>query len=384
MPASDDQVLAEVVRRVDPTSVADQMVATFRSQISGYRRLPEPVVMGQIVAIARRNVELFFRSILEGQEPSDADLRPFRESAKDRAAEGMPLEDLLHAYRLGGRIGWQAVVAAAREDERASLLGGAERLMDYVDSVSAAVAQAYLDERQHLVSEEERRLRDLFDAIVGNAPLRPGLRELAERMELPLGELYRPFAQTVPGAAAYEHGQLAAELRRRGVLALTEGDRVSGLAPEDHGDTLAVDGALIAIADPTPRAELADALEEVRMLVDLGRRLGRSGELRPEEHVAELLLARSPRLAAMLRERALGPLERHAPRRGSDLLETLTVFLDCQLDRRKAAERLHVHPNTLDYRLRRAEELTGLRLSRPEDLTLVSLALKQRALAGTL
>ena len=67
----------------------------------------------------------------------------------------------------------------------------------------------------------------------------------------------------------------------------------------------------------------------------------------------------------MLRERALGSLELHSPRRGSDLLETLEIFLDCQLDRRTAAERLHVHPNTLDYRLRRAEELTGLRLSRP-------------------
>jgi hypothetical protein len=381
---TDDQVLAEVVRRVDPTTVADRMVATFRSQISGYRRLPEPVVMGQIVAIARRNVELFFRSILEGQQPSETDLDPFRESAKDRAGEGMPLEDLLHAYRLGGRIGWQAVVEAARQDERSALLGGAERLMDYVDSVSAAVAQAYLDERQHLVSEEERRLRDLFDAIVSGAPLTPGLRELAERMGLPPADLYRPFAQTVPGAAAYEHGQLAAELRSRGLLALTEGDRVSGLAAADQADGFESDGALVAIGDPTPRAELADALEEVRMLVDLGRRQGRTGELRPEQHVPELLLARSPRLAAMLRERALGPLERHAPRRGSDLLETLTTFLDCQLDRRKAAERLHVHPNTLDYRLRRAEELTGLRLSRPEDLTLVALALKQRSLAGNL
>jgi DNA-binding PucR family transcriptional regulator len=120
------------------------------------------------------------------------------------------------------------------------------------------------------------------------------------------------------------------------------------------------------------------------MLVDLGGRLGRTGELRPEEHVSELLLARSPRLAAMLRERAIGALERHAPRRGSDLLETLETFLDCRLDRRKAAERLHVHPNTLDYRLKRAEELSGLSLSRPDDLVLVALALKQRALASSL
>lgn len=381
---SDEQVLAEVVSRVEPVAVADRMVATFRSQISGYRRLPEPVVMGQIAAIARRNVELFFRSILEGQEPSDADLHPFRESAKDRAGEGMPLEDLLHAYRLGGRIGWQAVVAAARADERPALLTGAERLMDYVDSVSAAVAQAYLDERQHLVSEEERRLRDLFEAIVGGGPLRPGLLELAERLGFPIGDSYRPFAETVPGAAAYEHGQLAADLRRRGVLALTEGDRVSGLAPSEPQGGLAADGALVAIADPTPRAELGDALEEVRLLVDLGRRLGRSGELHPEEHVSELLLARSPRLASLLRERAIGPLERHSPRRGSDLLETLETFLDCQLDRRRSAEKLHVHPNTLDYRLRRAEELTGLRLSRPDDLMLMALALKQRTLASSL
>ena len=379
--ASDEQVLADVVRRVDPSEVADRMVATFRSEISGYRRLPEPVVLGQIMEIARRNVELFFRTILEGEYPSHVDLDPFRASAKDRAAEGMPLEDLLHAYRLGGRIGWQAVVEAAREDERAALLTGAERLMDYVDSVSAAVAQAYLDERQHLVSEEERRLRDLFDALVANAPLRPGLRELAERCGFPVAEVYRPFAETVLGAAAYEHGQLAARLRERGVLALTEGDRVSGLASAEADGSLAVDGALVAIADPTPRSELGDALEEVRLLVDLGRRLGRTGELRPEEHVSELLLARSPRLASLLRERALGPLERHEPRRGSDLLETLETFIDSQMDRRSAAEKLHVHPNTLDYRLRRAEELTGLRLSRPEDLMLLALALKQRTLA---
>ena len=52
----------------------------------------------------------------------------------------------------------------------------------------------------------------------------------------------------------------------------------------------------------------------------------------------------------------------------------------CRLDRREAAEQLHVHPNTLDYRLGRAAELTGLDLGRPDDLVLTVLALKQRAL----
>ena len=206
---SEAQLLADVVRRVEPADVARRMVDRFRAEIAGYRRLPEPVVMGQIFEICRENVELFFRSILEAKGPTDAELSPFRESAKDRAGEGMPLEDLLHAYRLGGRMGWQAITDEARPEERPALLMGAERLMDYVDRVSAVVAQAYLDERQHLVSEEERRLRELFDGLVGGEPLSPGLRELAERLGFPLAESYRPFAGTLPGA-----GGLRA--RRRG------------------------------------------------------------------------------------------------------------------------------------------------------------------------
>ncbi len=379
---SEPELLADVVRRVEPAEVAERMVARFRSEIAGYRRLPEPVVAGQILEICRENVELFFRSILEAEEPSDAELAPFRESAKDRAGEGMPLEDLLHAYRLGGRMGWQAITEAARPQERSALLMGAERLMDYVDRVSAVVAQAYLDERQHLVSEEERRLRDLFDCLVGGGPVTPGLQELAERIGFPLADSYRPFAATMPGAAAYEHAGIAEKLRGRGLLALTEGDRVSGLAPMDSVDGLGEGGALAAVGEPTPRGQLADALDELRLLVELGRRLGHEGRLEPDAFVAELLLARSPRLAEVARRRALGALEDYARKRGSDLIDTLEAFLAADLDRRGAAQALHVHPNTLDYRLRRVEELTGLDLSRPDDLMLTALALKQRALGS--
>src|SRR5581483_7458976 len=117
--------------------VAERMVATFRGQIAGYQRLPEPVVLGQIFEVSRRNVELFFRSVMEGRDVSEDDLSPFKESAKDRAAEGMPLEDLLHAYRLGGRLAWEAITAAARPAEQQALLIGADLVMGYVDRVSA-------------------------------------------------------------------------------------------------------------------------------------------------------------------------------------------------------------------------------------------------------
>src|SRR3954447_4026381 len=167
------------------------MVATFRGEIAGYQRLPEPVVLGQIFEVSRRNVELFFRSITDGREVTEDDLDAFRESAKDRAAEGMPLEDLLHAYRLGGRLGWGAPMAPARPREEHALLMGAELLMRYVDRVSSAVAQAYLEERQHLVSEEERRLRLLVDALVGRTSLHGGAGGPGGRPWLPPGGRHR-------------------------------------------------------------------------------------------------------------------------------------------------------------------------------------------------
>ena len=379
---SDHNLLAAIVERVDTGAVATEMVATFREEIAGYQRLPQAVLMGQIYEVSRQNVDLFFRSITDGRGPTPEELEAFRASARNRASEGMPLEDLLHAYRLGGRLGWRAITAAARttEEQRALLLG-AELLMRYVDQISAVVAQTYLDERQVLVSEEERRLRDLTGALLRDAPLSSEAEAFARRAGFPVTDRYRPFALVVPGAPAHVHSQVAAALRARGVLALTEGDRVAGLAPEDTDRAAMLDGrSLVAFGDPTRRAELPAALEEMRLLVELGRREGRTGAIAAEACLLELLLARSPRLAGLVRRRALGPLEAYAERRASDLLPTLQTFVACDLDRRRAAEELHVHPNTLDYRLQRVAELTGLDLGRPADLALVTLALRQREL----
>jgi sugar diacid utilization regulator len=379
---SQREALSALVDRVDPAEVARGMVAAFRSEIGGYTRLPESVLAGQILDVSQRNIELFFRSITELRGPTDDELLPFRESARSRAEEGLPLEDLLHAYRLGGRLGWQTLLDAARPDEYPALLGAAELLMRYIDSVSAAVAQTYLDEHQHLVSEEERRQRALVEALIHPEREVPSLRDLAERVGFPLADRYRPFAKAVPGAPTHAHSQLASALRSQGVLALTEGDRVTGLATEDTDETVfARPRGLFALGRPVPRAELAAALDDARLLIDLARRDGVGGAVDADAFVLELLLARAPDLAGRLTESVLGPLEIYAERRSSDLLETLEVFLACALDRRQAAQRLHVHPNTLDYRLRRIAELTGLEPGRPRDLALLELAMAQRRLA---
>ena len=379
---TDVRPLAEIVRRVDLEEVARRMVAVFQAEIPAYRMLPDTLLHGEVEEVARRNLGLFLRSLVDERGLNDEELAPFRESARQRAAEGLPLEDLLHAYRLGGRLGWEALVAVARDDEQAALLPSVARLMEYVDRVSDAVTETYHDERRYLVSDEERRVHELFDGLQHTAPLDPRTIELAHQIGFPLEDRYQPFSLAVVDAPAHGHAQLAASLRQAGVLAVTNGDRVTGLLAQ-HADVSVILGdtrALRAVGPPTPRAELAPMLSDLRLLIDVGRNTGRVGDVRPEEFLPELLLARSPHLASMLEARVFGPLESAAERGGADLLATLEAFLSAALDRRAAAQALHVHPNTLDYRLRRIEELTGLRFADPDAVMLMALAIRRRRL----
>jgi sugar diacid utilization regulator len=290
---------------------------------------------------------------------------------------------MLHAYRLGGRLGWDALIEAATPSEQAALLPSVAGLMEYVDRVSDAVTETYHDERRHLMSAEEQRVHDLFDQLVAGARLAPGLRELSERIGLALSERYRPFAVRRTQAPAHGHAQLAQAMRQNGVLAVSEGDRVVGLMAADRDAPPADGEGVVAIGEPARGGQLEEALGDVRALLQLAVAASPEVPLRVGDHLPELLLVRSPQLAEALERLALGPLQDYAERRSADLLETLETFMACDLDRRRAAELLHVHPNTLDYRLRRVEELTGLSLARPRDLTMVSLALRKRALSGT-
>jgi hypothetical protein len=378
-----DTLIAEIVGRVDTDRVARGMVEAFREEIDSYHRLPDEVAHGPITDISRDNLELFLATLAEGRSLTDEELLPFRESARQRAIEGLRLEDLLHAYRLGGRLGWDALVEAATPDEQSALLPSVGALMSYIDRVSDAVTETFHDERRHLMSEEDRQLHNLFDGLLTGVGIEPEVREVAERIGFPLVDRYRPFALRLESdARSHACAQLATSLRQQGRLALADGDRVIGLAAADTG-VPAIDGpGTLAIGEPARPGALTVGLEDARALLDLADLLGLAGRLNVSDHLPELLLARSPQLGAALARRALGPLDDYAARRSADLPETLEVFMEAELDRRAAADRLHVHPNTLDYRLRRIEELTGLSLSSPNDIALLALALKHRRLSG--
>jgi hypothetical protein len=133
------------------------------------------------------------------------------------------------------------------------------------------------------------------------------------------------------------------------------------------------------VSDPGPRAE---AVESARYAVEVAaRKTGRVAVVRAGEvAVHELLLAGAPEgMRAALRRRVLGPLLAYDAEQHTDLVHTVRVFLECSGSPTRAAKALHVHVNTLRYRIGRAGELLGADLTEFTDQLDVYLALR----AGT-
>jgi hypothetical protein len=307
--------------------------------------------------------------------PPEADFDPLREWARARAAEGVRLEDLLGAFGVAHQVGWELLRRHARAGETEVLLELPALLARYLDQVSTIVTETYLAERELLVSEDERRTRSLLDRLSVDSPLDSADSELADRLGVPLLGAYVPFAIVMPGRPPHSHAALAARLRRGGWrLTVTQSDCVVGLTWKslDVADLDEGPDVLLAIGEATPRGELAGAREEVLVLADHGRGAGLLGRLEVEGHLLEILLGRSPQLAARLRARILAPLSESD--RG-ELAQTLHTMLACRLDRTAASKELHIHRNTLAYRLKRIEEITGLDLASPRDLACIYVAL---------
>jgi hypothetical protein len=102
--------------------------------------------------------------------------------------------------------------------------------------------------------------------------------------------------------------------------------------------------------------------------------IGVAGPERLSSH-ALLLAAVPPRLRATYRERVLGPLLEHDRLHRTELVRTLAAYLECSGSWSRCASLMHVHVNTLRYRIERIEALTGRDLRHLADQADLLLAL---------
>jgi len=129
--------------------------------------------------------------------------------------------------------------------------------------------------------------------------------------------------------------------------------------------------------------QLRRGLDEAEQALGLGRRLFGPGRV---THIADLgvhqllaPLATSGGLAAF-RSEHLGPLEAYDRESGADLVGTLRAFFAARSSPTLAAKQLHLHRNSLLYRLQRIRELTGLDFEDPETRLALEVALRARDL----
>ncbi|MER7958099.1 MULTISPECIES: helix-turn-helix domain-containing protein [unclassified Streptomyces] len=365
-----------------------------------YGRLPSEHLGGDIAEQVTRGIRSFAAMLRTGDLPDPEEQAAIRESSARRADEGVPLEAVVGAYHLGAEECAAHVFSAAEPGDMSDLLLVQRQLLTYLRLVSCEVAAGYVQERQTALSDEQVALQSLLSRLlVGGSP-----QAAADRAGIRLPPCYLVLSISVgrhpdellPGvnhavAARRKLRRLRNELQRQ-----TAGVPLS---------VLSGGGGLVLVPHEAPAADFgpADRDRLSRLVVELGRMCGAevlaAASAAPPEGVAE-----AARLASEVREVAeasgRGPglyllddvlleyqLSRPSPAREGlaalldpldtrpELLATLRTFLASSLDRRRAATRLQVHPNTVDYRLRKATDLTGLDASRGADLVTLHAAL---------
>jgi DNA-binding CsgD family transcriptional regulator len=362
--------------------LTDRLVEAILAEDPSYSG-PESTPRAQVRQSCRDNLHRVLQ-VLTGDTDRTAD--PFdapRATGRDRAQQGMPLESVLHAYRVGFRVIWEGLVAQAREtgDGVEPLVDAATEVWELVDVFSSAVADSYRETEAELARRGDRRREALVDALLdGRGTERTIASAAAAALDLPEHGRY-----AVAVVADVEAHRAAGEaLRARGLRTAwrARSDREIALVALGTAESAAVVAALDGVgglrAGVSPPV---DGLAEV----DVAHRLAETAlrALPPQtKGISELddrlpaaLVVTAPDLAMRLLSRALGGVLALDPDERRVLLQTLREWLDTGGSAGQTAVRLYCHRNTVLNRLRRVEALTDRSVERVDHLVEWSLAL---------
>lgn len=376
----------------------DQLAATLagliQTNIAAYADR-DPI---DLLQSCRRNLDRSLQALSgDLEDPADLIDAP-AETGRARARQQVPLEAMLHAYRLGGRVLWEAIVREARLRPQAvdagRLLDAATSLWQVIDTHSAAAAAAYNQEESARRRSGLRRQQMLLDSLLegqGGDPLL--VREAADSLRMVLSG---PLMVVV---AAYEPPDpeplLAPEeaLAVRGIRSswqVRSGQEIGLVAPDGVAAVAAREvlrGCAVGRVACSPVVIGAAAVGHAFRLAELALRTvpsGHRGLVDLDDRLPEALLVSSPELSAQLRARALGPVLALRSHERAALLSTLAAVLRVGGSPSRAADELFCHRNTVLKRLRRIEVLTGLSTSGGRDRLLLELAVLAVELPGGL
>lgn len=310
-----------------------------------------------------------------------------------RAEHGVPYAAVLEAYRVGGRFIWELLVERADPSIRDVLLRAAADIWAVTDDLSAQVTSAYraalTDRARRDISTRAALLGTLLD---GDAAVAEQLAESAAVLDLPRGARFVVVTAECPALGTEALPSIEERLRRAnvrsawrldrdhqdGLVALRAGFDIDDLA-ELLADGTAGRTGISAVFSPINGAH--QARREARTACTAATP-GTTELVRFADQALAMLVAGAPESAEMLARSVLAPvLELDAEDRNV-LLETARTWLEAAGSTSTAAKKLHLHRNSVRYRLRRLEELTGRDLSDPVQAAEVYVALESVRIWG--
>ncbi|HEV2347681.1 MAG TPA: helix-turn-helix domain-containing protein [Actinocrinis sp.] len=384
-------VLAAVARELadDLPDLARRAVAviTRREELyGGSSGVTADVLLVSVTA----NFDSMLRVLASTQTPVESDLSVPRSTGRRRAEQGLPLEAVLRAYRLGGQELLAGLVAVARRRtpaELAAFLGVVLDALDLVDRYSEAMVGGYRQAEARLQQRDSQREQAAFDALLEGGGTEA---ESALALGLPAQGPYLLVVSAFNPSAEY-----CALTTARDVCAAfsmpavwrTRGSHEIGIVLLG-ATTLPVflETVRAAAAGRTGVSGLFDSLREVPEAYRLALAALRTLPAEAQDVawidglLIESIVAASPELARLVTSRILGPvLNLPSPDREL-LLETLDTWYACRCSTAVTAFALSCHRNTVLNRLQRVETLTGGSFSDHRDLLMCYLALLSRRL----
>lgn len=364
-----EALFADLLAELEPMAV--EMVARTRAEMPSFGGVPADEHLRDTLA----SVEMLIGAALE-IEPEPSRGFDLNRLGARRSEQGVPVEDLLRAWRLSITIGTER---ARRLAERRGL--SAQRVIDLLqgalgtaDEAMVSLVEGHRSARSQTLSEREEFV---LAALAGSLAVE-SLRARATEYGLDVTRGYRAVR------ARGEDRELA---RIRGRLSEADGDAV-GLFTEEGGGLAGLTGVdpdraqagRIAIGPVVGLESLAASDRIATRLIAAVDRFELAGVHDVQSAGLQLAVLESGDVGEAMRDRYLGPLGESPG--SAELIASLRAWLEAGMRVGAAADRLHVHENTLRYRLRRYGELAGVDLAVTEDLVGIWWALQRDRIAG--
>jgi DNA-binding PucR family transcriptional regulator len=376
--------------------LADEATDRIIAEIPAYQSANAPA-RSDVRAHVLAHLRATLASLGAGHDVTREDLLFVRPHAA-RRAKRISVADFVHAFYVGERVLWGAALELAVDNaSRRAALAFASHLPRYFEIATTHAAEVYLEAQEQLAATGERIRRDLLEDLLAGRELEPGPRLDAARAaglrsdspclvitatpcaSLVDEQLLRGAAASLARAAASPAPALAVVRQDEIVIVL-----VAGKAPaeklqtklDDVQQRLARAGLSLAVGVSTVVtgvARVPDAYREAT-IVRVARGSSPGVVSLATMSAFEYLTLRPEPTARRLIAPAIHDFVTQDAAATEPLIATLREYVACDLNARRAADRLHIHVNTAHYRLARIAERTGCDLRRVDDLIEILIA----------